>query len=86
MVFENCTTLEQLNSRRHELLQGGAEVCAVNAEYNRARRALMQTQQDFRRPPKFVCEAQEAPMLKPAPIYVGAPKNVLKITNDGIYI
>lgn len=46
----------------------------------------MQTQQDFRRPPKFVCEAQEAPMLKPAPIYVGAPKNVLKITNDGIYI
>lgn len=85
-MFKDCTTLEQLNAKRHELLQGGAEVCDVNAEYNRARRALMQAQQDFRRPPKFTCEAPEAPMLKPATLYMGVPKNVIKITNKGIYI
>lgn len=85
-MFDECTTLVQLNARRRELISQGVPVAEVNAEYNRAKRVLMDTKPAFRRPPTFSGEPTESKMYTPYPM-LGAevPKNVLRITDKGIY-
>lgn len=86
-MFEGCTTLTQLSNRRRELIQGGTPVQEVNAAYNRAKRALVNAKPEFRRPPTFSGEPTTQKSYMPYKLFnTDVPKNVLRITDEGIYL
>ena len=87
-MFEDCTTLEQLNARRKEvILKGQFMVAAVNAEYNRARRALLENKPQVNRIPVYTAEPAEPRTHVPYPLKTGvAAKNVIMMLGDCIYI
>lgn len=83
-MFEKCTTLEQLNARRHELVKQGTPVATVNAAYNKARRELMDARPAYRRVASFTAEPTTPRGFVAHPIKDGvAAKNEL-ILGDGV--
>ncbi len=86
-MFDNCSTLEQLNLRRRELVQLGTPVASVNAEYNKARRALMDSKPSYRKVSSFTCTPSIPKGCFAYPIREGGVEKNEIIVGDGfIYI
>ena len=86
-MFDDCTTLEQLNLRRRELIQNGTDIASVNAAYNKAKKFIIEAKPVFRRPPKFTAEAEVPRSYAPFTIRNGGvKKNEIKIEDDAVYI
>ena len=87
-MFEDCTTLEQLNARRKEvILKGQFMIAAVNAEYNRARRALLESKPQVNRVASYTAVPKTPKPYMPYPIREGvAAKHVIMMADDCIYI
>ena len=86
-MFENCNTLEQLNARRRELVQGGTPVTTVNAAYNKARKELMDAKPVFRHVATYFAKPATPRGYVAHPIKEGfAEKNELIMGDGVIYI
>lgn len=84
-MFENCTTLEQLNAKRRELVQSGTPVTEVNAAYNKARQQLMSAKPTYRKVASYTAGAIPTPRGYVAhAIKEGMAKKNELIMGDGV--
>lgn len=84
-MFEDVKRLSDLNAERKRLVMAGHPVTEVNAAYNKARRALMETTPKVRRPPTFTGEAAPRTTYTPCPLSMGkVPKNVIQVVSGTV--
>jgi len=86
-MFEECETLAELSKARKEYLQQGISQLEVNAAYNKAKTALMERTQSFRKIPIYTGKCQVPPVIAPLPILsVSGKANELIITSQGVVL
>ncbi len=83
-MFDGCSTLEQLNSRRRELVTSGTPVAAVNAEYNKARRSLMEAKSSYRKVITYTSAPHQPKGFFAYPIREGGVEKKELVVGDGV--
>jgi hypothetical protein len=84
-MFENCTTIKELNKRRAELA-GSADVLRLNKEYAAAKRRILAANPVSVKVPVFGAEEPPPPVMGFCPIAgkSGSPGKIV-ITAEGAY-
>lgn len=86
-MFDECTSLAELNAARTRAVQGGADVVAVNNAYNERRKEILASRVNYFKLKEMVIAAEPAQTTMGLPIRgsSGTP-GVIKITMEGIAV
>lgn len=86
-MFENCTTIMELNQERTRLRSQGYSIMEINGAYNRARRNLMGRSSAYKQIDIQRYSPEQLPPYSPA-AYLGNAKNsmTLRVEPNGVYL
>lgn len=87
-MFDGCTTLQELNQRRLELVkQGEHDLASINSLYMKAKNSLVSTTSSYK-----TIEIVRIPLVKSTEKFVGIPYGgraskpfTIEFRKDGVY-